>query len=154
MYESVLGFPVGRLRRFDSVQRHFDDLFNNLTQSPASLRSVAAGAYPAIQVGTTPTSIEVHAHAPGIDAGKVDVQLERGVLMIRGERGATGDAELGGNAQAQAHTRERAHGSFRRSINLPEDIDPTQVSATYRDGVLRISIARTAPATPRRIEVQ
>jgi HSP20 family protein len=52
------------------------------------------------------------------------------------------------------HIDERFDGRFRRVVTLPDDVDPNAVDAKYRDGVLRISIARKQSAQPRRITVQ
>ena len=101
---------------------------------PANIRSVAPGAFPAINVGNTPEALEVYAFAPGIDAAKLEVTVERGVLTIAGERPSdlpSRDARSGGNGNVYENTpsvfsRERLCGSFRRAISLPEVADPAQ----------------------------
>ena len=61
------------------VQRELQDDFANLGR-PGSIRALASGAFPAINVGSTPTSIEVYAFAPGLDPAKLDIQLVQGLL--------------------------------------------------------------------------
>ncbi|HYE38568.1 MAG TPA: Hsp20/alpha crystallin family protein [Ramlibacter sp.] len=152
MYESMLSFPGSLFGEFDRLRRELDDVFG-LSGRPASIRSVAPGTFPAINIGNTPTSVEIYAFAPGVDPAKVEVTLDRGVLTLAGERPS--DLPPGDGARkATIYSRERVSGSFKRAINLPDDIDPAQVQATYRDGVLRVSIARRASAQPRRIAVQ
>ena len=152
MYESMLSFPGSLFGEFDRLRRELDDVFG-LSGRPASIRSVAPGTFPAINVGNTPTSVEIYAFAPGIDPSKVEVTLDRGVLTLAGERPS--DLPAGDGARKAAiYSRERVSGTFKRAINLPDDIDPAQVQATYRDGVLRVSIARRESAQPRRIAVQ
>jgi HSP20 family protein len=56
--------------------------------------------------------------------------------------------------EVKVYTRERGAGSFARAISLPDDIDPAHIHASYRDGVLQISIARRESAQPQRITVQ
>lgn len=148
MYSSLWTFPSSFLFDVDRLQREFDEHFGALA-APSSIRSVAPGTFPAINVGNTPTSVEIYAFAPGLDAAKIDVTIDRGVLSIAGERPAL--AEQDGS---RTYSRERFSGSFRRAVNLPDDADPSQVQASYRDGVLRISIARQAEAQPRRIAIQ
>lgn len=109
------------------------------------------GTAPALNVGRTPTSFEVDTFAPGLDASKIDVTLDRGVLRIAGERQL---AAPEGGEKANVYTRERSAGGFMRAVSLPEDADPASVKASYRDGVLRVSIARREAAQPRRITVQ
>jgi HSP20 family protein len=148
MYSSLWTFPSSFFADFDRLQREFDEHFGAFG-APSSIRSVAPGTFPAINVGNTPGSVEVYAFAPGVDASKLDVTVDRGVLSISGERAATPQDE-----GARSYSRERFSGSFRRAVSLPDDADASQVKASYRDGVLRISIARRAESQPRRITVQ
>ena len=150
MYESTLNHPNSLFGQFERLRRELDDVFG-VSGLPSSIRSVAPGTVPAINIGRTPTSVEIYAFAPGLDASKVEVTLDRGVLRISGER-ASGIPE--GNAKVQVYTCERGTGSFTRAISLPDDVDPAQVNASYRDGVLQVSVARRESAQPKRITVQ
>jgi HSP20 family protein len=58
------------------------------------------------------------------------------------------------NDKVSVYGRERLGGSFRRAVSLPDDVDPEHVNATYRDGVLRISLPRHESAQPKRIAIQ
>ena len=150
MYTSLMHHPNSVFGQFERLRRELDDVFG-ASAPPGSIRSVAQGTVPPINVGRTPDSVEVYAFAPGLDASKIDVSLDRGVLRIAGERASgipSNDPEL------QVYVRERGAGSFTRTVSLPDDVDPGQVSATYRDGVLQISIARREAAKPTRITVQ
>jgi HSP20 family protein len=154
MYESMLNFPASALADIERLRRDFEHLFQPAGQA-ASIRSVAAGSFPPINVGHTPRSVEVYAFAPGLDASKVEVTLDRGVLTLSGERlPTTPAADASAHPRASVYSRERPSGSFRRAVSLPEDIDPGKVEARYRDGVLHVSIARREAAQPRRISVQ
>jgi HSP20 family protein len=135
---------------FDRLRRELDDLFG-VAGLPTSIRSAAPGAFPALNIGHTPSSVEVYAFAPGIDPARIDVTIDRGVMTIAGERPS---ALPGDEAKASVYANERFAGRFRRAISLPEDIDPSKVEATYRDGVLRVSVARRESALPKRIAVQ
>ena len=116
----------------------------------ASIRSQRGTGFPVLNVGTTPTSIEVQALAPGLDPARLEITVDRGLLTIAGER----QSDLPGNGERTSlYANERFTGRFRRVISLPEDADPGRVDASYRDGVLRISIARRESSQPRRIEV-
>lgn len=116
----------------------------------SSIRSQSGAGFPVLNVGTTPTSVEVQALAPGLDADKLEITVDRGLLVIAGERAS---ALPGGEERASVYANERFAGSFRRVISLPEDADPARVDASYRDGVLRISVAKRESSLPRRIEV-
>ena len=145
MYRSL--FPRDLFAEVERLQREMQRAFD--TVSP-NIRGFARG-YPALNVGNTPTSVEIYAFAPGIDPAKVEVNLERGVLTIEGERAAAVNA---GDGKATAHINERFDGRFRRVISLPDDVDASAVNASYRDGVLHIHVQRRESAQPRRIEVQ
>ena len=155
MYETLWSFPGGVLGEFERLRRELDDVFGGSSAAPSSIRSAAPGAFPAINVGQTPNSVEVYAFAPGIDPAKIDVVIDRGVLTISGERAsALPNVDAKGDAKTSIYNRERASGAFKRAISLPDDVDASHVQATYRDGVLNVSIARRAEAQPKRITVQ
>ena len=146
MYRSL--FARDPFAELDRLQRDMNALFD---LSP-SIRGVARGGYPALNIGSTPQSVEVYAFAPGIDPAKIEVNLDRGVLTLSGER--TPATPTTSDEKTTLHVNERFTGRFRRVISLPDDIDPQAVNASYRDGVLHVSIQRKAAAQPRRIEVQ
>jgi HSP20 family protein len=134
---------------FDRLRRELDDLFG-LAGMPTSIRS-APGAFPALNIGHTPASIEIYAFVPGIDPKQIDVTIDRGVMTISGER----QSDLPENdPKVNVYGNERFAGRFRRAVTLPDDIDPGKVEASYRDGVLRVSVARRESALPKRINVQ
>jgi HSP20 family protein len=143
IYRSL--FPRDVLAELDRLQREMQQGFR---LSP-SIRGIARGGFPAMNVGGTPQSVEIYAFAPGIDPATLDVQIEKGVLTVAGER----QRQVAGE-EATVHIDERFEGRFRRVVTLPDDVDPNAVDAKYRDGVLRISIARKQSAQPRRITVQ
>ena len=115
-----------------------------------SIRSHAGGTFPVLNVGSTPNSLEVMALAPGIDPSRLEVTVDRGLLIVAGERQSGLPPE---GKRSSVYARERFAGPFRRVVNLPEDADPAKVNASYRDGVLRISVAKRETSLPRRIEV-
>jgi HSP20 family protein len=150
MYESLMNYPGGLFDQFDRLRRELDDVFG-APGLPSSIRAVAPGTWPAVNVGRTPNSVEIYAFAPGLEAAKIDVTLDRGVLRIAGERPSGVPPQ---DPKVNVYTRERGSGSFSRAIALPDDVDPAQVKASYCDGVLQLSIGRREEAQPRRIAVQ
>lgn len=140
-------FPRDVFAELDRVQRELASAFD---PSP-SIRGFGRGGFPALNVGTTATAVEVYAFAPGLDPASIAVDLERGVLTIAGERKASLPTS---DEKTTLHMNERFSGRFRRVVSLPDDIDPEAVRASYRDGVLHVSVQRREAAQPRRIAVQ
>jgi HSP20 family protein len=138
--------PFSELNR---LQGYLDQLFRPAEGS--SIRPLPATSFPVLNVGSTPDTLEVMALAPGLDPASLQLSVDRGLLIIAGER-PNGVPEA--DEQTGVYAQERFYGSFRRVITLPDDVDPTQVDATYRDGVLRVTLARHESAKPRRIEVK
>ena len=145
MYRSL--FPRDMFAELDRLQR---DLSTYFEPSPG-IRGLGRGGYPALNIGSTPASVEIYAFAPGMDPAKIDVNLDRGTLSIAGERA---NPLPGSDEKTTLHLNERFGGRFRRVVSLPDDVDPDGVSADYRDGVLHVSVKRRESAQPRRIEVQ
>ena len=112
MFASTL-IPGGLFSDFDRLRRELDELFG-WVGLPTSIRSVAPGTYPALNIGTTPSSVEVYAFAPGIDPSKVEVTVDRGVLTIAGERASTLPDEQ--DRKVSVYARERATGAFKRAV--------------------------------------
>jgi len=135
---------------FSDLERLHRELQQAFEGGP-SIRGAGRGGFPAVNVGSTPQSIELYVYAPGLDPAAIEVNLERGTLTISGERAASVPAA---GDKAVIHINERFAGRFRRAVGLPDDIDPEGVSADYRDGVLHVSVQRRAEALPRRIAVQ
>jgi len=103
---------------------------------------------PRLNVAETASAYEVTADLPGINPAELDVQMKGGQLWIAGER--AGEQEEEGRT---LHRVERESGHFSRMIPLPGGVDEDQVSATYRDGVLTITIPKSPELQPRRIPI-
>lgn len=144
MFRSL--FPHDVFAEMDRLQREVQQA---LDLSP-NIRGFGRGGFPALNVGGTPQTVEVYAFAPGIDPQSLEVDLERGMLTIAGERKSS-LPEAG--QQSTLHINERFAGAFRRVISLPEDADPDAVEARFKDGLVHITIQRRAAAQPRRITV-
>ncbi len=141
-------FPRDVFAELDRIQRGLQQGGGDLSPS---IRGSARGGYPAMNVGSTARSVEIYAFAPGIDPASLDVQLEKGVLTIAGERAGVLPPK---DAPATVHIDERFSGRFRRVVTLPDDVDPNAVEARYTDGVVHVSVQRKAASQPRRIPVQ
>lgn len=129
----------------DLVRREWDRLFEPWGR-PVSIRAATRGTFPMINVGTDEDALHVYALVPGVDAAKVEVSLQDNVLTLSGERTEPDNGRAG-------YLRERFRGAFKRTITLPDEIDPERVEASCRDGVLHVRIARREASKARRIAV-
>lgn len=150
MYESLLNLPGDLLGEVERLQRELQQAFANVGR-PGGIRAVASGTFPAINVGSTPSSIEVYAFVPGLDPAKLDVQIDHGLLSIAGERASARPQD---SETLSVYANERFAGSFKRTVSLSEDADPDRVEARYRHGVLHIKVARREAAQPKHISIQ
>ena len=85
---------------------------------------------------------------PGMPKEVIDISLHDGTLTISGER----KRESNSNGDTAQRT-ERYVGTFRRSIALPTHVDPSKVSATYEDGILKVTLPKAEEAKPKQIQV-
>lgn len=138
-------FPGDLFAELDRLQRQMQQFAGPMT----SIRGFGRSAYPALNVGSTPDSVEIYAFAPGLDPATVEATIERGVLTLSGER-ASG---LPVGNDATVHLNERFAGRFSRAVSLSDDTDPDHVTAKYADGVLHVSVKRRESAQRRRISI-
>lgn len=104
---------------------------------------------PAVDVVELPESVLVAVNLSGADPAKVDVSIAGNMLTVKGEAPETTTAD-----DATYHVRQRNHGSFERSIPLPAPVDPDQVIAEARHGVLTIRLSKAERAKSRQIHVR
>jgi HSP20 family protein len=163
---TVMSTSGGWFDQFEQLRREMDSLMES-SFGPTSIRAAARGAYPAVNVGIGPDSVDVYVFVPGVDSDRLDVSIDDHVLTVSGERPrseapgdeapgdkAPGDKAPGDKAKGRVYLRERFAGPFSRAITLPEEIDPESSRAEYRNGVLHISFGRRQEARVRRIEVK
>lgn len=147
MFGSLSDFDSDLFDEFRRMQREVGQLFGTAPR-PLAIRAATRGAYPPINLGSTPEQVDVYLFAAGVQPESLDIAIQQNLLTISGERRLT--TEEGANY----YRRERFDGSFRRVVTLPEDVDPDRVDARYRDGVLHITIQRRESAKRRQIKVQ
>jgi HSP20 family protein len=138
-------FPGDLFAELDRMQRQMRQFTGPMT----SIRGFGRSTYPALNVGSTPDSVEIYAFAPGLDPTTIVATIERGVLTLSGER----RTELPVSDDARVRLDERFAGRFSRAVSLPDDADPDHVTANYADGVLHVSVKRRESAQRRRITI-
>lgn len=115
----------------------------------ADLRSVPRSSFPVVNMGETTDTVYVYAFLPGVDRDSLEVNVEGNLLTITGKRDAPQTGE-----DVTWYRNERFAGEFTRSLSLPETVDPDQVEATLKNGVLTVQLRKRAEMRPRRLEVK
>ena len=134
----------------DEFLTPFDKIFDELMhkQFPAFQEEVGVsfnkGSYPKVNVYEHDDRIGIIAEIPGLDKENVFVEVEEKVLTISGDKHGVEDEG------AKCITRELKHSSFKRSFNLGDHLDGDMVSATFKAGMLSISVPKTEPELPKK----
>ena len=124
----------------------FDRFFDNVWENATPSRSAW---YPSVDISEGEEAIAVTAEIPGLKAEDIKVSVTNNVLTIEGEK-----KEEKREDQKQVHRVERTYGSFRRAFRLSSAVDPDRITASYRDGVLSLSLAKAETAKKREIEIK
>lgn len=119
---------------YQQANRLFEDVFREFDNTREALSGVLA---PSIDVTQSDHETRVTAELPGVKEEDVDLSVDDDVLTIRAEKPI--EREAGKDVR---HVRERAYGTFQRSLRLPRPVDPDQVHAHFANGVLTIILPR------------
>ena len=119
------------------MNRTLDNFMRGFGSSPSPTRFGTFGAWPHVEVNESDKDVTVRAELPGMDEKDVEVSLHDGVLTLKGEK----KSETNGAVYT-----ERWHGQFQRSLQVGPDIDPEQVSASFKNGVLTVILAKRPEA--------
>jgi HSP20 family protein len=147
--------PRGR-DPFTSLHREVDRLFDDFL-GPAEARSfgsppaTAAAIWPSLDVDETEQGYRVTAELPGLELKDVDLQLSDNVLTIKGEKRSEMHDEKGGRTYS-----ERSYGRFERTVPFDTEVDPDQVQARFKNGVLTVELPKNprAQEKARKIEIR
>ena len=120
-----------------------------LIEGHAATRNGVAEWAPVVDIIEDEKAYVIKAELPEMKKEDVHVQLEGGVLTITGERKIEKEEKT-----RKYHRVERAYGVFARSFELPKNIDANKVSASYKEGVLTVAVAKSEQALPKQIEVK
>ncbi|MGB2964533.1 MAG: Hsp20/alpha crystallin family protein [Anaerolineales bacterium] len=135
--------------------REMEDMLDRYARAVGQPRAgsqevIATGDWtPRVDIAETDKAFEIKAEIPGVNKEDVKVAVHNGVLTVQGERKLEKEEE-----GKKFHRVERFYGSFTRSFTLPDNVDETKISASFKDGVLNLQIQKTKEAKPKSIEVK
>ena len=141
------------LVRYDPLQElvAMNNRLNRTLNDPYTARTEDAfGAWaPPVDIFEKQDHLVIRAEIPGVRMEDMDVRIDNGVLTLRGERKQ--DTEVG---EENAYRLERVYGMFTRSFSLPTTVDAGKVTATYKDGILEVSVPKVESARPKQVEIK
>jgi HSP20 family protein len=129
---------------FPAPFRYFEDAVNEFIQQPVTGRPWT----PSVDILETENELILKADLPEVKLEDIAINLENGVLSLKGERKFEHKEQKGGY-----HRMERSYGAFARNFAIPESVDVEKVLAAFKDGVLTITLPKKELAKPRAIKV-
>lgn len=135
---------------FDQLTNLRDEI-NRLFESPfENGNSDVFNAWaPAVDIYEDKDNLLVRTELPGLKKEDIDISLHENTITISGER--KNEKQYDGSSTSRE---ERVFGRFTRSLTLPKQVDPAKVRASYKDGVLTVTLAKAEEAKPRQIQIQ
>ena len=151
---SLIRYQSPEISTWPSFDRwaNLRDEMNSLFELPsmgnlARQTQLFSGWSPALDLYQNSDTVVTVVEVPGMRKEDIDISLRDGMLTIAGERqSSSGEGE-------NAERTERFSGKFRRSITLPTRVDAGKVSATYKDGILTVTLPKAEEAKPKKVEV-
>lgn len=135
----------------------FDNFFREFFTAP-SVPTERSHLAP-INIAELEDAISIEVELPGVPESDIDVEVLGNQLTIRATRSFNGKTEADGAEQSERgskdyHTVEHRYGSMSRRVELPRGLDTAAIDATFENGVLALTIPKTEPATPKKINIR
>jgi len=149
-----------RWEPFGSIRRR-GDLFGDLTRMQQEMNRffdeffgerrtemIEGNWSPAVDVSETESEIVVRAELPGMTQNDIELSLQDNVLTLKGEKKQEPKKD-----KEDYHRTERCYGCFSRSLTLPANVDQNKVQASFKDGMLKISLPKIEEVKPQKISI-
>jgi HSP20 family protein len=119
------------------MNRTFDDFFRGFDLPMTTTNGWSVGGWPHVEISETDNEVKLVAELPGMEDKDIELTLNDGMLTLKGEK----KAESNGAVYS-----ERWHGQFERTVRLGPDVDPDQVKAEFKAGVLTVTVGKRPEA--------
>ncbi len=138
------------LRELDRMRSDMDLLLDAFLEGrPVRRFDEMKGWLPSIDVSETKNDIVVKAELPGMDPKDIDISLSDGSLVLKGEKKHEKEEK-----EENYHFVERSYGSFVRSVHLPAEVKHDKISASYKNGVLKVVLPKSEESKKKEIKVK
>jgi HSP20 family protein len=140
--------PWKPFRELERVRREMDRLWDSFFEEGPKRRG-GEEWLPSLDVAETKNEIVVKAEIPGIDPKDIDISLTNDLLTIKGEKKQEKEEK-----EENYHLIERSYGSFSRSIRLPGEVQSNKISASYKNGILKVALPKSEEAKRKEIKIK
>ena len=135
------------LSDFDQVRREMLRLLD--TVAGDTVGAVGAGVFPPVNISQDDDNFYLRSEVPGIKPDELSISAVRNRVSLAGRREIQREHE-----RVSYHRKERAEGSFNRTVTLPTEVDAERVDAKYADGILTLTLPKAEETKPRQITVR
>ncbi len=141
--------PRRRFRELDRLRDEMDRLWEDFFGGGRFFSPRERMLQPGLDVSETKDKVLVNVEIPGVDASDINISVSGDVLTVKGEKKQTKEEK-----DEHYHVVERTYGSFSRSVTLPAAVDTDKIEATYKKGILKVTLPKKEEAKPKEIKVK
>lgn len=136
------------LSELSTLHKEMDEFFKK-TFGGVALGHAKLAPYPAIECFTKEGNVVVKADLPGMDVKDIEISVTGNMLTVKGERKTEKTEKEGEHFYS-----ETSYGAFERTITLPEGVNADKARASFKNGVLEVTLPVKAEALPRKVTVE
>ena len=127
--------------RFTDLKQDMDRMFDRMFE-PRWDEFLAAGDWvPSLDLSETKDALVLKMEVPGMEAGDIQISLQENLVTVKGEKRQEKEEK-----EEQYHRTERSYGAFTRTVRLPVGVDASKVTASFKNGVLVVTLPKTPGA--------
>jgi HSP20 family protein len=143
--------PFRPFRELESFRNEMDRLWDTFFEGKPRRRKAGEDGewFPSLDVSETKSDIVVKVELPGMDPKDVDISLSDGLLTIKGERKYEKEEK-----EEDYHFIERSFGTFARMVRLPKEVKRDKISASYKNGILKVILPKSEEARTKEIKIK
>jgi len=135
---------------FDRIRKEMDRLWDSFLEGRPVRRVEDDREWlPSVDVSETKNDLVIKAEMPGLDPKDIDISMNNGYLTIKGEKKLEKEEK-----EENYHLIERSYGSFTRSVRLPREVQSDKITASFKNGILKITLPKSEEAKKKEIKIK